>query len=50
MNMKYIIRETTIADLDAIREVEEQAFGYDKEALLVAQLLSDETAKPFVSS
>ncbi len=49
MNMKYIIRETTIADLDAIREVEEQAFGYDKEALLVAQLLSDETAKPFVS-
>lgn len=47
--MKYIIRETTIADFDAIMEVEEQAFGYDKEALLVAQLLGDETAKPFVS-
>lgn len=48
-SMKYIIRETTIADFDAIMEVEKQAFGYDKEAKLVAQLLSDETAKPFVS-
>lgn len=47
--MEYMIRETTIADFDAIMEVEKQAFGYDKEARLVAQLLSDETAKPFVS-
>ena len=47
--MEYNIRETTIADLDAIMEVQKQAFGYDKEALLVASLLNDETAKPFVS-
>lgn len=47
--MEYIIRETTTVDFDAIMEVEAQAFGYDKEAKLVAKLLSDETAKPFVS-
>lgn len=47
--MDYIIRETAIEDFDAIMEVEKLAFGYDKEAKLVAQLLSDETAKPFVS-
>ena len=44
-----MIRETTIADFNAIMEVEKQAFGYDKEAQLVAELLSDETAKPFIS-
>lgn len=43
--MDYIIKETTIADFDAIMEVEKQAFGYNKKAKLVAQLLSDETAK-----
>lgn len=47
--MEYIIKETTIADFDAIMEMEKQAFGYDKEARLVAQLLGDKTAKPFVS-
>lgn len=47
--MEYNIRETTIADLDAIMEIQKQAFGYDKEARLVTQLLNDETAKPFVS-
>ena len=44
--MEYIIRETTIADFDAVMEVEKQAFGYDKETKLVAQLLSDKTTKP----
>ena len=47
--MEYNIRETAAADFDMIMEVEKQAFGYDKEARLVAQLLNDETAKPFVS-
>lgn len=47
--MQYTIRETTLADFNAIMEVEKQAFGYDKEAQLVAQMLSDETAKPFIS-
>lgn len=47
--MKYRIRKTTIADFDAIMEVEKQAFGYDKEARLVAQLLADQTAEPIIS-
>lgn len=47
--MEYIIRETTAVDFDAIMEIETQAFGYDKEARLVAKLLSDETAKPLFS-
>lgn len=48
-NREYIILETKTADFEKIMEVETQAFGYDKEARLVAQLLGDRTAKPFVS-
>jgi putative acetyltransferase len=43
------VRETNDSDLNNILEVEKQAFGYDKEAELVRQLLSDETAAPVVS-
>lgn len=43
------IRETGAEDLNDILEVEKQAFGYDKEAKLVAELLTDKTAEPMVS-
>ena len=43
------IRETNTDDFDSIMTVEKQAFGYDKEAQLVADLLADKTAKPMVS-
>lgn len=43
------IRETNAEDIHDILEVEEQAFGYDKEARLVAELLADHTAEPVVS-
>lgn len=43
------IRETNADDFDHIMTVETQAFGYDKEAQLVAKLLADETAAPIVS-
>lgn len=43
------IRETTDADFSDIMEVEKDAFGYDKEANLVEQLLSDKSAEPIVS-
>lgn len=43
------IRETTISDFNNIMRVEEQAFGYDKEARLTAELLADKSAEPIVS-
>lgn len=43
------IRETTLSDLNNIMQVEEQAFGYDKEARLTAELLADKSAEPVVS-
>ncbi|MDL2265996.1 N-acetyltransferase [Parabacteroides sp. OttesenSCG-928-G07] len=43
------IRETNTNDFDDIMTVEKQAFGYDKEAQLVADLLADTTAEPLVS-
>lgn len=50
MNLNDIlIRETSTGDLNNIIEVEKLAFGYDKEAKLVAQLLIDKTAEPIVS-
>lgn len=50
MNLNDILlRETTISDFENIMEVEKLAFGYDKEAELVAELLEDKTAEPIVS-
>jgi putative acetyltransferase len=50
MNLKNIqIRESVANDFNHIMEVEKQAFGYDKEARLVADLLVDHTAQPIVS-
>jgi putative acetyltransferase len=50
MNSNNIqIRETIANDFDAIMEVEKEAFGYDKEAKLTADLLSDKTGEPMVS-
>ncbi|MDH6354886.1 putative acetyltransferase [Dysgonomonas sp. PH5-45] len=43
------IRETNISDLENIIDIETQAFGYNKEAKLVAELLTDKTAEPIVS-
>jgi putative acetyltransferase len=43
------IRETGINDFNDIMEVEKKAFGHDIEAELVAGLLKDKTAEPFVS-
>jgi putative acetyltransferase len=44
-----LIRETGIKDFNDIMQVEEQAFGYDKEAKLTADLLKDKTAEPILS-
>jgi putative acetyltransferase len=44
-----IIKETDIGDFNDIMQVEKLAFGYDKEAKLVADLLKDPTAKPLLS-
>ena len=50
MELKNIhIRETKDTDFNDIMEVEKQAFGYDKEAELVADLLKDKSAQPIVS-
>ncbi len=50
MDLKNIeIKETGLNDFNNIMEVEEQAFGYDKEARLTADLLNDKTAKPILS-
>lgn len=46
---KIQIRETNTSDFDDIMNIEKQAFGYDKEAKLVAELLNDRTAEPIVS-
>lgn len=46
---KVIIRETTSEDFEDIMNVEKLAFGYDKEAELVAGLLGDISAEPIVS-
>lgn len=47
--MNLTIRTTTEADRDNVYRVESQAFGYDKEAILVDSLLGDSTAEPRVS-
>ena len=50
MKLKDIqIRETKVEDFNNIMEVEKQAFGYDKEAKLVVDLLADKSAEPIVS-
>lgn len=46
---RIVIRETTADDFDRIMDVEKRAFGYDKEAKLVAELLNDATANPILS-
>lgn len=46
MSGEIVIRETVPADLAAIVEVHKKGFGYDKEAGLTAELLSDPTAEP----
>ncbi|WP_409200443.1 GNAT family N-acetyltransferase [Methanobrevibacter sp. DSM 116169] len=43
------IKLTKENDFTNIMDVEKQAFGYDKEAKLVADLLKDKTAEPMVS-
>ena len=43
------IRESKSEDFNDIMEVEKLAFGYDKEAHLVADLLADESAEPMLS-
>lgn len=49
MNKKITIRTTNSDDFNDIMQVEKLAFGYDKEAKLVAELLSDKTAEPMLS-
>jgi len=50
MNLKDIeIRTATEADYKSVMEIEKQAFGQDKEAQLVADLLNDSTASPSIS-
>lgn len=50
MDLKDIkIRETTAEDFNDILDVERMAFGYDKEAKLVSELLADKSAEPMVS-
>ncbi|MBN1821614.1 MAG: N-acetyltransferase [Prolixibacteraceae bacterium] len=44
-----LIRKAEKSDLNDILKVEEQAFGYKKEALLVAGLLKDRSAEPILS-
>ncbi len=43
------IKETGEQDLKDIYTVQEQAFGYEKEAILTTELLKDKTAMPYVS-
>lgn len=43
------IRETKIEDIDTIYKVEQKAFGYDKEAILTIELLTDKSGEPMVS-
>lgn len=49
MNKNITIRKTNVDDFDNIMQVVKSAFGYDKEAKLVAELLSDNTAEPMLS-
>lgn len=44
-----IIREASKLDLNEVWSVEKNAFGYDKEANLVNDLLSDPSARPLYS-
>lgn len=44
-----LIRETAQYDFNDIMEIEKLAFGYDKEAKLVAELLEDKTGEPMLS-
>ena len=44
-----VIREALDSDLDTVMHVESAAFGFDKEAHLVRDLLGDPTAKPLIS-
>jgi putative acetyltransferase len=46
---KYQIKEADKSDLKAVLYVEKVAFGYEKEAELVNDLLGDPTAKPIIS-
>lgn len=43
------IKEATDADYSDVMDIETSAFGHDKEANLVSELLRDESAKPFIS-
>ena len=43
------IREASDTELNDVLRVEKDAFGYDKEANLVKDLLSDSSAKPYFS-
>lgn len=43
------IREATASDLDDVLQVEREAFGHDKEAELVRELLDDPSARPVLS-
>ncbi|MEZ6852936.1 GNAT family N-acetyltransferase [Halodesulfovibrio aestuarii] len=47
--MNVTIRQTDYNDLPEIMRVEEEAFGYPKEARLVNDLLNDPTAEPRLS-
>lgn len=44
-----MILEGTTNDLDTVLDIERRAFGYDKEAHLVADLLGDPSASPQLS-
>ena len=43
------IKEATESDYDDTMEIEKKAFGYDKEAKLVSDLLEDKSAEPRLS-
>ena len=44
-----IIREATNTERQSVLDIERRAFGYDKEAHLVADMLGDPTAEPRLS-
>ncbi|MBN2528120.1 MAG: N-acetyltransferase [Deltaproteobacteria bacterium] len=47
--LEMMIREADADDLNDVLDVERRAFGYDKEAKLVADLLCDPTSEPRLS-
>ncbi len=49
MELNLAIRMTTESDRESIYMVEAEAFGYEKEAVLVDSLLNDSTAEPRIS-